>query len=184
MRVRESWIAFVVVPALLLTAFIGASAQIKRSDDPLSKLEFTSPKLALTQPISPYDQVTTEIAPDVSGPWQKFHGERRRWAASVDRRNGAVAFASGDGIPVIAQGQGEANVSTESLAKSARELLRTVAPFLRVNPQSLVLDKGRSMQAAPHVWFIDFDVFAGDTPIEGARVVFRINHGNLIQFGT
>src|SRR5262249_52961044 len=35
-----------------------------------------------------------------------------------------------------------------------------------------------------HLWFVDFDVLAGGLPIEGARVVFRVNNGNLIQFGT
>jgi hypothetical protein len=183
-RVRQLWIALAVVPVLLFTAFPGASAQIRKpSGDPLSKLEFTSPKLSLTQPIVPYDQVAAQLAPDVSGPWQKFHRERIRWAASVDRRNGAIAFASGDGIPWIGKGE-EENVNTRTLEKIARELLGSVGSFLRVDPHSLVLDKGRSMKASPHVWFIEFDVLAGDTPIEGAHVIFRVNHGNLIQFGT
>jgi hypothetical protein len=171
-----------VVVVLLFVVYIGASAQIrKRGEDPLSKLEFTSPKLALTQPIVPYDQVAQEVASDVSGPWQKFHGERNKWAASVDRRNGAIALASGDGIRWIGK---EEHGDVKTLEKIAREMLHSIGPFLRVDPQSLALDPGRSLQATPHVWFIEFKVLAADTPIEGARVIFRVNHGNLIQFGT
>ena len=45
------------------------------------------------------------------------------------------------------------------------------------------------MPAAPaslraHVWFVDFDVLAGGRKIEGARVVFYVNNGNLIAFGS
>ncbi|HXO19615.1 MAG TPA: hypothetical protein VOA87_06780, partial [Thermoanaerobaculia bacterium] len=41
-----------------------------------------------------------------------------------------------------------------------------------------------SGQPASHVWFVDFDIVQDGLAIEGARVVFRINNGNLIQFGT
>src|SRR5262249_25579005 len=34
------------------------------------------------------------------------------------------------------------------------------------------------------LWFVDYDVVRDGLPIEGARVVFRVNNGNLIQFGT
>ncbi|HTQ80579.1 MAG TPA: hypothetical protein VMM92_11320, partial [Thermoanaerobaculia bacterium] len=40
-----------------------------------------------------------------------------------------------------------------------------------------------SGEAAPAIWFVDFDVYSGGQAIEGARVVFRVSHGNLVQWG-
>jgi hypothetical protein len=37
---------------------------------------------------------------------------------------------------------------------------------------------------ADHLWLVDFDVEIDGFAVEGARVVFRVNNGNLIQFGT
>ena len=66
----------------------------------------------------------------------------------------------------------------------ARGYLPRVPVAPRRRPQELVLNRGPSGQPADHLWFVDFDVVREGLPIEGARVVFRVNNGNLIQFGT
>jgi hypothetical protein len=35
-----------------------------------------------------------------------------------------------------------------------------------------------------HLWLVDFDIQRDGLKVEGARIVFRVNNGNLIQFGT
>ena len=59
-----------------------------------------------------------------------------------------------------------------------------VKSFLGIDPSQLVLNRGRSGQPSGHVWFVDYDVVGDGLKIEGARVVFRVNNGNLIQYGT
>src|SRR3954453_2054677 len=56
--------------------------------------------------------------------------------------------------------------------------------FLGIDANQPLLDRGRSGQPASHVWFVDFNVVREGLPIEGARVVFRVNNGNLVQYGT
>src|SRR6185295_13255776 len=34
------------------------------------------------------------------------------------------------------------------------------------------------------LWFVEFQQFHRGVPVEGAKVFFRINNGNIIQFGT
>ena len=44
--------------------------------------------------------------------------------------------------------------------------------------------KDRSGSPADHLWFVDYNVEISGMAVEGARVVFRVNNGNLIQFGS
>ena len=34
------------------------------------------------------------------------------------------------------------------------------------------------------LWLAEFEVLHGGVPIRGARVFFRVNSGNIVQFGT
>jgi hypothetical protein len=181
MRARQSLPIGVLLLGVLTVAG-GASAQVrKKGEDALSRRAFISPKLALTQPIVPYSEVAERISPAVADSWQRFRADAKDWAASVDRRTGAIAFASGSGIPWSSKPE---PVNSAALEQISRDFLRAVAPMLGVNPNSLVLDLGRSTQITPGVWFIDFNVLAEGTPIEGARVLLRFNNGKLIQFGS
>lgn len=170
-----------LVATLLAAIPAGASAQIRKADDPLSRAQFTSPKLALNQPIVPYGEVAALVPSAVKGPWQGFLARQKGWGGSVDRRTGAIAFASGAGIPWVRDG---ASAELPALEHTARDFVNPVAAALGVDAKALVLDKGRSTQGAPNVWFVDFDVVVDGAPIEGARVVFRVNNGYLIQFGS
>ena len=50
--------------------------------------------------------------------------------------------------------------------------------------ETLALAPQRSGQVAGHLWLVDYDVLRDGIAIEGARVVFRVNNGNLVQLGT
>jgi hypothetical protein len=69
------------------------------------------------------------------------------------------------------------------LEGQARAFLAKNSALLGVNPQQLVLNQGRSGQPADYLWFVDFDVVRDGLVVEGASVSFRVNNGNLIQFG-
>jgi hypothetical protein len=182
----------VLVPA-------GAQAQVaKQGNTSLDGLAFTSPRLSAGESLDTLDNVQALLPAAVSNAWAAFRvGAGGEWNALVDKRTGRVEIAEGSGIAWI-PGRGNSltpkdlldqlgttKVDLTAMDTITRGFLPRVTAALGIDPASLVLNKGRSGQQADYLWFVDYDVLAADgTPIEGARVVFRINHGNLIQFGT
>lgn len=79
---------------------------------------------------------------------------------------------------------GRTEIDLAVMESIARGFLPQVAPALGVEPAALVLDHGRSCRFGSSLWYVDFDVYHDGLPIEGARVVLRVNNGNLVQFGT
>ncbi|KAB2965654.1 MAG: PQQ-binding-like beta-propeller repeat protein, partial [Thermoanaerobaculia bacterium] len=118
------------------------------------------------------------------------------WQADLDPRNGRVGFVEGSGLPWI-PGHGNAltldrvaaplaedgGVGLSTLESLARAFLAAHGKLLGVIPAELRLHPGRSGRAADYLWYVDFDVVREGLEIEGARVVFRVNNGNLVQFG-
>ncbi|MGE4188538.1 MAG: hypothetical protein AB7G12_01435, partial [Thermoanaerobaculia bacterium] len=132
----------------------------------------------------------------VDARWQQFAGAQSVvWTSYVDRRTGSIDYAEGGNIAWI-PGAGNslrdadlglaagAPIGLGYLEALARGQVAELADALGVDPATLVLNSGRSGQRGDHVWFVDFDVLLGGRPIEGARVVFYVNNGNLVAFGT
>src|SRR5579885_358815 len=183
----------------LAVCFGNAHAQVaKQGHDTLSSLGFQSDKLRLSEQVEPLDNVQSAVAQATQGAWQSFKlAAPVEWRAVVDKRHGMVSFAEGGNIawipgrgnkltagdlaPIVKPGK---KIDLSAMEQIARAYLPKVAGMLGVDPKSLVLNVARSGQPAGHLWFVDFDVLSGGQKIEGARVVFRVNNGNLIQFGT
>jgi fibronectin type 3 domain-containing protein len=184
--------------AMLLLGSGALTAQVaKQGNDVLSSLQTRSEKLSPSQPLELLDDVRSLVATPTQNGWAAFRlGTPVDWRASIDKRTGMVGFAEGGGIGWIpgrgnSLAQGDVakylhnnKIDMVSMEKMARDYLPRVASLLGVDAASLVLNQARSGQPASHVWFVDFDVYSGGLPIENARVVFRVNSGNLIQFGT
>ncbi|MBW8874261.1 MAG: hypothetical protein JF614_04805 [Acidobacteria bacterium] len=184
---------------LSVVVAIPATAQVaKQGNDVLSSLAFTHDKLLPSQPVEPLDNVQSLVSSNLQNGWAAFLlGANPTWKATVDHRSGLIAFAEGGNIAWV---PGRGNSLTNSNIASflggrakpdvsvvdaiARNYLPRVTPLLGIDPTTLVLNPGRSGQPAGHVWFVDYDVVREGLPIENARVVFRVNNGNLIQFGT
>jgi hypothetical protein len=195
-------LSYLFLCILALATFFGGAAQAqvaKQGFDTLSSLAFTHERLAYSQPVEPLDNVQSAVAQATQAAWSTFRlSAPVEWRAAVDQRHGLIALAEGGNIAWI-PGKGN-NLSLDNLAlvlkpgskkidlstleAIARNYLPKVAGLLGVDPKSLVLNLARSGQPSGHVWFVDFDVVQGGQAIEGARVVFRVNNGNLIQFGT
>jgi hypothetical protein len=181
-----------LVLAGLIAVLPGAATAQKAKDgrSVLDSLAFASPRMNQTEALASVDDVQGVIQPDVANNWASFRGGNGQWTAMVDSRNGKVSIAEGAGVPWI-PGSGNklaarGPVNLAGVETVARGFLPRVAAMLGVNPNSLVLSTRRSGSPAEYLWFLDFDVIdpASKMPIEGARVVFRVNHGNLIQFGS
>ncbi|HEV7786358.1 MAG TPA: hypothetical protein VGQ28_13520, partial [Thermoanaerobaculia bacterium] len=184
---------------LSLIVAIPATAQVaKQGSDVLSSMAFVHDRLQQSQPFEPMDTAQSLVAPNLQNGWAAFViGANSSWKATVDHRSGLLAFAEGGNIAWV-PGRGNsltnANLATVLAGRTkpdmsvldtvARNYMRNVASLMGVDPTTLVLNSGRSGQPAGHVWFVDYDVVLGGMTVEGARVVFRVNNGNLIQFGT
>ncbi len=188
----------------LLAVFFGlagaAQAQVaKQGNDILTSLIFQSDRLAPSQPVELLDNVQGSVAAAVQNGWASFRLTTPvEWQASVDPRSGLIAFAEGGNIAwipgrgnALTQGDiagflrpGATQLDLTVLEAIARGYLPRIAGMMGVDPAALVLNPGRSGQPASHLWFVDFDLVKEGMVVEGARVVFRVNNGNLIQFGS
>jgi hypothetical protein len=183
---------------IAISASNSMAGQIPQQN-PLSRLTFRSEELAPSQAITPLDSYGAAAQLAVQNGWEAF---RRRanaeWKASVDQRTGLIASAMGRGIPWVpgrgnpltpadatpsAQGTGREPGMT-TLESMARRELGLLAPVLGVDSKDLVLNPGRSGHPADYLWLIDFDLVRAGLVVEGAHVVFRVNNGKLIQFGS
>ena len=198
MVVKRIALSSVVFCAALLALAGPALGQATREGtDFLNGIAFVDARLAPEAALEPIEDLQGLVAPEVAGGWDAVRAQAgAEWHGLLDRRTGRLESAEGGGIAWI-PGRGNqlsiadlgahlkagGAVDMRAMESIARGFLPGVAPLLGVDVDSLVLNPGRSGQPAPHVWFVDFDVVRDGMAIEGARVVFRVNHGNLIQFG-
>jgi len=190
---------FLVLCALVALPAIGQVAK-PSGNDVLSSLAFVHEKLQTSDQIEPLDNARAFVSPAVQNGWEAYRiglNPGTEWQASIERRTGLITFAEGGNVAWV-PGRGNkltnkdlggflksgSRVDMTAMEAIARDYLPRVQSFLGVNPKELVLDRGRSGQPADHLWFVDFNVVREGLPIEGARVVFRVNNGNLVQYGT
>lgn len=187
--------------ALALGALLASTAHaVTTPREKASNLAERSVVSRGTSPVADAESIDTArpfVAKALEGRWESFRqSQGGDWVADVDKRSGHVSYVEGAGTPWV---PGRGNDLTMELMKSfsksgridlptleaiARAFLPRVADLLGVEPAELVLNEGASGQPAGHLWFVDFDVVRGGLKVEGAHVVFRVNNGNLIQFGS
>ncbi|MEA2601563.1 MAG: hypothetical protein QOF89_2555 [Acidobacteriota bacterium] len=119
------------------------------------------------------------------------------WEVRWDERNNRPNLIQGAGIPLLPGrgnklaladlklghegGPGVADVEAKLRGFMAQfpELLNVGQFDLRLDPKSTV-NVGDDRQ----LWFVELQQFHRGVPVEGAKVFFRINNGNIVQFGT
>ncbi len=183
----------------LLALFSAAEAQVvKEPNDPLDSLTFVDERLLPKPAPELVEEAESSLDAQTREGWHGFRaGQAGEWKGYVDRRHGQIDYFEGSGMPWIpGRGNGlqKADIARHlgknpaptlgTLESIARSFLPRVAHLFGVDHRSLKINYGRSGQPADHLWVVDFDVYQGDLPIEGARVLFRVNNGNLIQAGT
>ncbi|HWM91987.1 MAG TPA: hypothetical protein VN493_14585 [Thermoanaerobaculia bacterium] len=195
---RLKWLPSIVAILGLAASAAGLQAQAIPSDDnPLRSLTFASERLATGSKIELVQDVQGILPAKVRDGWTSFVlGAGGEWAGYVDLRSGQIESLVGSGIPWI-PGRGNslspANIAIHLAGRPAvdvnvlervtRSFLPRVAPLLGVDSGSLALNRERSGQTAAHLWRISFDVIRGGATVEGARVTFHVNSGNLIDLG-
>jgi fibronectin type 3 domain-containing protein len=104
------------------------------------------------------------------------------WKFYVDRRSGGIALAEGHGVSWIPSGS---SASVDELAQKAIALVNAYPNLFQVPASQLALDRRGSLNFGEQnqYWNIAFKQTINHVPVDGARVVFRVSRGNLVQFG-
>src|SRR5439155_3024042 len=108
------------------------------------------------------------------------------WRVTFDRRAGRPGMVEGEGIPFLpgrgngltprAAGLAGATFDMAEVEALGRALIEREAAMLRPDVGDLRLSPERSGSFDDGViWFLDFDWYVNDVPVEGARVFLRVN---------
>lgn len=166
------------------------SAQVARpAAEGLGRLTLVDPRLRAANATVPFVEIQSLLPAAVHDGWGQFLSDAGgEWQGYVDERTQLVEAAEGSGIPWI-PGNGNqltspGKVDLRTLETIARAFLPRIAPMLGIDPAALALSAGRSGHPADSLWLVDFDVQREGRTVEGARVVFRVSNGNLVQLGT
>lgn len=102
------------------------------------------------------------------------------WTFWIDRRSGAVALVEGQGLPWFT-----GTTTAAALETKARALMASYPNLFQVPASQLVLDAANTRRFGDRgqFWNVAFRQVIGGVPVDGALVVFRVSHGNLVQFG-
>lgn len=171
----------------------------------LDDLSFVQEGLSPAESASPIEELRALLASSaVQGgqarlnAWEDFkekHGPL--WTLRIDRRSGLPAFCEGQGIPWV-PGQGNSlsladipshlrsvgEVDLNTLEAIARDFMASNPDLFPISQEDLVLNSIASGERGGYLWSVHFQYRRKGVPVEGAEVYFRINSGNLVQFGT
>jgi len=124
-----------------------------------------------------------------------FAHHSNEWEVRWDRRSNRANLIQGVGVPLL-PGRGN-NLSRADLPVLATgelrmadmevllrgfmgrfpELFTVEGSEFRLNPRS-------SVKVGDDLWFVEFQQVHNGLPVDGASLFFRVNNGNLIQFGS
>lgn len=190
-----------IAATLVLTGLGGSAARAivvpAPSTSPVAQRAKTEPALSPTRDLLAMDQALQSPPGSVASAWNAFAAATSgQWNAIVDARSGLVEIAEGSGLPWIpGRGndlmladldqftRGASSIDRATLERLARTFLADHPDLFGTSNRILTLREG-SGQVADYFWNIEFDVLTREgLPIEHARVFFRVNNGNLVQFG-
>src|SRR4030042_5100410 len=123
--------------------------------------------------------------------WLDFIGEYGTgWRAMWDTRAGRPNLIEGKGIPFYA-GKGNTlernyeKLTIEYLDAKIKSFLKAHPSLFRINLERLSLnEQGSYIFSKGRYCAVQYDYIMEEIPVEGARLFFRFNNGNLIQFGS
>ncbi|MGH9868477.1 MAG: hypothetical protein ACREAA_09985 [Candidatus Polarisedimenticolia bacterium] len=145
--------------------------------------------------MAPYAFVATSVPQDLSEVQEELDGALLSqvseflaeagpdWSFWVDRRSGGMARVEGSGVRWLSTAGGAA--SLEELEARARAFMNRYPAFFNVPSSQLELEPAGSRQfgESGQFWQIAFRQVIDGLPVDSARVILRLSHGNLVQFG-
>jgi hypothetical protein len=119
----------------------------------------------------------------------------RQWDVFWDTRSDRPDLVSGQGIPFVPgagntldttlYGQKANALTPDTMADAVLRFIEDHPDLLRVDPASLEMDPvaTRGFGENNRLWFVHFKQIHKNLEVKNARVFFRINSGNITQFG-
>jgi PKD repeat protein len=175
-----------------------AAQKVKGGLDSLDNLAFARPDLRLAPQYDSLESLRAGLPPESLAGLDAFLGqEGKGWTVVADRLTGKPALLEGAGIPWIPgtanslsgkdlglpEGLRGADVPMEVLGAKALAFLAANPTLFGVDVSDLTLVPGASGPVGDYLYYLEFGVQRAGIPVESARVVFRMNHGNLVQMG-
>ena len=120
-----------------------------------------------------------------------FAFQSDEWEVRWDTRSDRPNLIQGAGIPLI-PGRGNKLVADKAGALGVADVESKLRAFLGQFPEllnvagfDLRLDPASTVNVGDQkqIWFVELQQFHRGVPVEGAKVYFRINNGNIVQFG-
>jgi fibronectin type 3 domain-containing protein len=186
------------VASLVALAGGPALSQVVPQADPLAGRVLAPAGFVATPVPRPLAEVRNELSAAVLADISAFQTEAGQgWRFYIDRRSGGAALVEGQGLPWLpgagnsldpatVHGSGLGGAFTlQDLEQKARAFISRYPGLFRVPASQLVLDARGSSNFGEHkqFWSLAFRQVFGGVPVEHSRVVFRVSHGNLVQFG-
>jgi hypothetical protein len=100
-------------------------------------------------------------------------GQSAAWEVRWDTRSDRPNLVQGAGVPMPAG----------DVERAVRGFMADYPELFGIDPASLRLDPERTVHLGD-VWLVELQQVHQGVPVEGANAFFRINHGNLVQFGS
>jgi hypothetical protein len=187
-----------IAPALLILTS-GLSAMDVNEDNDLARELFVVPdhSILVRPSLNGYFSASVEQLSD-PGMLAFYQSYGTGWDVQWDTRSGRPDIISGQGIPFIPgpgnmlelkdlqiNGQPIQALTPETVAQLALEFISKNPDVLKVNPSELEINWLTTRSAGQHnrLWFVHFDQVIDGVPVKDADVFFRINSGNITQFG-
>jgi hypothetical protein len=168
----------------VVIAFIAQNAYAIRPPvaDPLTSQVLAPAGFVATVAPVELSKVIDEVPAETMAAVSAFEAEAGPgWRFYVDRRSGGMALVEGRGI---AWTQGS-QLTLPDLEAAARSFMHRYPAMFKVPESQLVLDTRGSVNLGERgqYWSVSFKQISGGIPVDGARVVFRVANGKLVQFG-
>jgi trimeric autotransporter adhesin len=161
----------------------------------ISSPQFSSEELEVVPTLVEYEQGSAGLKA-ISGLQRFLDRNSDEWEVRWDRRGDRPNVVQGSGVALLPGkgnslvladlGLGHAGVLQMADVESrVRGFMAEFPELLRVAPGDLRLDAKSSVNVGrdKEVWLLEFQQVKKGIPVEGASVYFRINHGNIVQFG-
>ncbi len=201
----KQWVTVVVIGVLAILLGLTTQAQVvKKTQGGLDDLTMVSGRVRVPQTVVPVEQMRMEesatAAPGqrllIEG-WDRFLSENgTAWSLAIDRRTGYPSLAQGSGVPWV-PGRGNAlqlqdlreslgandTVTQGTLVRLATQFMRQYPELFGVDPQDLQVNPISTGEYGGYLWYVQLDRTYHGIPVERSYVVFRVNNGNLVQFG-
>ena len=157
---------------------------------------FTSADLDVHPTVETYRAGTPKAA-SLRGLDDFFAQHSHEWEVRWDRRSDRANLIQGVGVPLL-PGRGNRLTRSEvGLSRTgeirAAEVETLLRGFMGRFPEIFTVD-GSELRLSPNstanvgpdkeIWFVEFQQFHRGIPVEGANAFFRVNNGNIVQFGT